>query len=176
MLRFFVPAEILAGEEIPLPEEVRHHLGTVLRRPVGEEILLLDGKGTIGRCRIEHLDRRSGTARLLHRWREEETVFPLTLLQALPKGDKMDLVLQKGTELGITAFIPVATERSIPALTGDRENTRHLRWQRIVREAARQCRRPVLPRLSSAAVPRPPPWKPAVKSCASSSGKGKAVR
>ncbi|MFA5515912.1 MAG: 16S rRNA (uracil(1498)-N(3))-methyltransferase [Desulfuromonadales bacterium] len=160
MLRFFVPTEVLAAEEFPLPEDIRHHLGTVLRRPAGEEILLLDGTGTIGRCRVEHLDRRSGTARLLQRWREEETAFPVTLLQSLPKGDKMDLVLQKGTELGIAAFVPVATERSIPALTGERETTRQQRWQRIVREAARQCRRPVLPHLAP-----PQPLATALSAC-----------
>ncbi len=154
MQRFFVPPEILSGEEIPLPEEVLHHLGTVLRRPVGEQILLLDGQGTVCRCLVTSLGRRAGTARLQACWREEERTFPISILQSLPKSDKMDLVLQKGTELGVVSFVPVLTERSIPAPAGEREETRRRRWERIVREAARQCRRPILPRL---APPRPLP-------------------
>lgn len=160
MLRFFVPPDLLAGEEISLPEEVVHHLGTVLRRPVGEEVLLLDGLGKICRCRIDQLARRAGTAHILESRQETETAFPLTLLQALPKGDKFDLVLQKGTELGVTAFAPVNTERSLPALPADREATRRQRWQRIVSEAARQSRRPTLPLL----VP-PQPLAAALSAC-----------
>lgn len=147
MHRFFVPAETLAGDDIALPEEIIHHLSTVLRRPVGEEILLLDGQGTICHCRLTAAARRTGTARVLARWQEPETAFPITLLQAVPKGDKMDLVLQKGTELGISAFVPVLTGRTlIPSAQGE---TRLRRWERIVREAARQCRRPLLPRISA---------------------------
>ena len=69
----------------------------------------------------------------------------MQLLQALPKGDKLDLVLQKGTELGIQRFVPVLTGRSVPVPDRLREEKRLQRWQRIVREAARQCRRPVVP-------------------------------
>lgn len=146
MHRFFVPPETVCAEEIILPPEVLHHLSTVLRRPAGEEILLLDGTGTICRCRVTALDRRTGAARVLARWREEETAFPIALLQALPKGDKMDLVLQKGTELGIGAFVPVLAARTVPG-AGPGEQ-RLQRWERILREAARQCRRPCLPTIA----------------------------
>ena len=149
MLRFFVPPETLAETEVSLPAEVVHHLGTVLRRPVGEEILLLDGLGKCCHCRIVRLDRRSGTAHILNVRQEVEGALPITLLQALPKGDKFDLVLQKGTELGVTTFMPVIAERSIPSLPADRETARRQRWERIVSEAARQSRRSVLPRLAS---------------------------
>ena len=150
MQRFFVPPEILTGEEIRLPEDVLHHLGTVLRRPAGEEILLLDGLGTVCRCRLTDLRRHAGTARILARWREEDSAFPVTLLQSLPKSDKMELILQKGTELGITRFVPVLTERSIPSPANDGGEKRRQRWQRIIRETARQCRRPILPQIASA--------------------------
>jgi 16S rRNA (uracil1498-N3)-methyltransferase len=61
----------------------------------------------------------------------------------------MDLILQKGTELGITAFSPVIADRTIPLLPSGREEQRLRRWEHIIREAARQCRRPLLPRLNS---------------------------
>lgn len=148
MQRFFVPPEILDGqEEVLLPAEIAHHLGTVLRRPVGEEILLLDGSGTICRSRVTAIGRRSGAAQVLARWREEETALPITLLQVLPKGDKMELILQKGTELGISGFVPVLAGRNVPTPDAGRGEGRRQRWQRIIQEAARQSRRPLLPHL-----------------------------
>lgn len=148
MHRFFVPPETLLGEEVSLPLDVLHHL-SVLRFRGGEEILLLDGTGFLCRCRIVSLGRKGGTARVTQRWRERESAFPITLLQGVPKGDKMDLVLQKGTELGIARFVPVISGRSIQVKGGEsREGSRLERWERIVREAARQSRRPALPVLT----------------------------
>ncbi|BCR03512.1 ribosomal RNA small subunit methyltransferase E [Desulfuromonas versatilis] len=147
MRQFFVPTALLQEDEVPLEGEVHHHLATVLRLKPGEEVLLLDGQGMLCRCRIERLERRSGRALVLERWREGEKVFPIQLLQALPKGDKLELVLQKGTELGITRFTPVEAERSVALVQGDRGEKRLQRWERIVLEAARQSRRPLLPRL-----------------------------
>ncbi len=149
MHRFFVPPEALAGEVVPLEGEVLHHLGTVLRSRPGEEVLLLDGEGLLCRCRIDLLGRRSGRAQVLERWREEENSLPVRLLQALPKGDKFDLVLQKGTELGVTSFVPVLAGRSVAGLTKDRGDSRLHRWRRIAGEAARQCRRPLLPTVTA---------------------------
>ncbi len=148
MQRFFVSAEELRDDRVALPAEVVHHLGTVLRRGEGEEILLLDGAGLVCRCRIVSLGRKGGQAIVTARWSEQESAFPVTLLQGLPKADKFDLVLQKGTELGVTSFIPVLCSRSIPALSAGRETQRMLRWKKIVREAARQCRRSNLPSLT----------------------------
>lgn len=146
MHRFFVDPEALRQERVPLSEEVIRHL-KVLRLGRDAEIRLLDGTGNLCRCRIDHLDRHSGTALVLDRRTEPETAFPVELMQALPKSDKLDLVLQKGTELGICRFSPLQTERSIPRLAPAREEQRRQRWLRIIREAARQSRRPVLPAL-----------------------------
>jgi 16S rRNA (uracil1498-N3)-methyltransferase len=146
MRRFFVPPENLRFDPVPLTEEVAHHLGTVLRLAVGAEVLLLDGEGRLCRCRLESLCRRAGSARVLESWRETEDVLPVRLLQGLPKWDKMDLVLQKGTELGLAAFTPVLVERSIPV--AERWEKRRQRWERIIREAAQQSRRVLLPRLT----------------------------
>lgn len=150
MLRFFVSPDRLQSDEINLPEEVFHHLRVVLRRSQGEEILLLDGLGGVCRCRVDVLGKKGGTAKILERWQEVETAFPVYLLQGLPKGDKLDLVLQKGTELGIGAFTPVISARSVPVRDAEREDRRVQRWQKIIQEAARQCRRSHLPRLHAA--------------------------
>ena len=152
MYRFFVPEAVLKEVEVPLEGEVHHHLAVVLRLSVNDEILLLDGLGTLCRCRITALQKKSGQATVLERWQEPDTAFPVHLLQALPKGDKMDLILQKGTELGISRFSPLFSRRSIPKLTSNRVEQRCQRWQRIVCEAARQSRRPLLPQVTA---PRP---------------------
>jgi 16S rRNA (uracil1498-N3)-methyltransferase len=148
MRRFFVPPADLRGETVPLGAETAQHLGTVLRLGPGAEILLLDGEGTVCRCVVESLGRRGGAARVLERRREAETALPVHLLQGLPKGEKMELVLQKGTELGITAFTPVLAGRGVAVPPVERGAKRLERWARIVREAARQCGRPCLPLLS----------------------------
>lgn len=150
MRRFFVSPTSLNQSVIPLEGDTLHHLSKVLRLTTGEEILLLDGRGNLCQCRIENLGRRSGEARVVRRWQESEAVLPIQLLQSLPKGDKMELILQKGTELGVTEFVPVLAGRSTPRLVADREESRQQRWERIIQEAARQCRRPVLPRLAPA--------------------------
>ena len=152
MHRFFVEPGALAGDRILLDGEVLHHLGTVLRLRSGDEVELLDGRGLICHCRIVALARQRGEAQVLGRRQATERPFPVHLLQALPKGDKLDLVLQKGTELGISRFVPLLSGRSVPIPDPRREESRLQRWQRIVREAARQCRRPVIPEVTA---PRP---------------------
>jgi 16S rRNA (uracil1498-N3)-methyltransferase len=142
--RFFVPAATLAGDIIDISGEALHHLRTVLRLRPGAELLLLDGLGTCCRVRLATLERDRATAAVSDRWTAGEQPCPLRLLQALPKGDKFELVLQKGTELGITTFQPLLSQRVLPR-SADR--SRQQRWQRIVSEAARQSRRPRLPRV-----------------------------
>lgn len=145
MHRFFVPPALLAGDEVKLDGDVVQHLAVVLRLTPGSEVLLLDGCGGVCRCRLTGVTRRQVTAQIEERWQERETLLPLRLLQGVPKGERMDLVLQKGTELGVGVFTPVLSERSVPRLDGARGAQRQERWQRIVNEATRQCRRPVLP-------------------------------
>ncbi|NJC88418.1 MAG: 16S rRNA (uracil(1498)-N(3))-methyltransferase [Desulfuromonas sp.] len=142
--RFFVPAASLAGDSIEISGEPLHHLRTVLRLGPGSEVLLLDGGGGCCRVRLEAVGRDRATAAVTARWIEEEHPCPLRLLQALPKGDKFEMVLQKGTELGITCFQPVLTGRAVSRP----EAGRTPRWERIVTEAARQSRRPRLPQLA----------------------------
>jgi len=149
MRRFFVPPEMLAEAIVPLTGEVLHHLAVVLRLSVGDEIVLLDGRGTLCRCKIILLQKKAGQATVMERWQEQDTAFPIHLLQALPKGDKMDLILQKGTELGIRRFSPLLSHRSIPKLAPQKAEQRCQRWQRIVSEAARQSRRPLLPEVGA---------------------------
>jgi 16S rRNA (uracil1498-N3)-methyltransferase len=141
--RFFVPAATLATDPVTITGEALHHLRAVLRLGQGDEVLLLDGLGGCCRVRLETVGRVHAVATVLVRWTEVEAPCPLRLLQALPKGDKFELVLQKGTELGVTVFQPLRSERTLARA----ESSRYPRWERIVSEAARQSRRPGRPRL-----------------------------
>ncbi len=146
---FFVPPDSIANGRATLPAELANHVGTVLRLSKGDEIILLDGNGSHYRCTIEQLDKRSGKALIIEQWETQEQTLPIRLIQALPKGDKLEMILQKGTELGINRFSPVWSERSIPAPPSEREEKKLQRWQRIVAEASRQSRRPILPNCDS---------------------------
>lgn len=146
--RFFLPGEDFGPAELSFSGDVLHHLRTVLRLAVDDEAVFLDGNGQCCRVRITRLDRKLGTAEVLQRWQTTETALPIHLVQALPKGDKFDLVLQKGTELGIRAFHPALTRRTVAQPDRQRSEQRQQRWQRIVQEAARQSRRSCLPQLT----------------------------
>lgn len=147
--RFFIPSEDLATDDILITAEPLHHLNKVLRLKVDDQAILLDGTGACCRARISAIDRDLARAVPLDRWQEQESALPICLQQALPKGDKLDLVLQKGTELGITCFQPVTCQRSVTQADPQRVQKRQQRWTRIISEAARQSRRSVLPELAA---------------------------
>ncbi|MDH3453663.1 MAG: 16S rRNA (uracil(1498)-N(3))-methyltransferase [Desulfuromonadales bacterium] len=146
-LRFFVPAESLLGDPVVITGDPYHHLRNVLRIKTGAIILLLDGYGQCCEVQLAQLQASQATTRVIRRWQEPQRALPITLLQAMPKGDKFELVLQKGTELGVSCFQPLETEHAIPNLNEARLLKREQRWQRIISEAARQSRRCFLPEL-----------------------------
>ena len=143
--RFFVSTEALHQNPVLISGESFHHLQRVLRLPVGSRLLLLDGSGNRAWAKLEQIGKSQALACVVRRDTARETALPITLMQGLPKGDKFDLILQKGTELGITAFQPLTTRYSVPELPQQRLATRLARWQKIVQEACRQCRRDLLP-------------------------------
>ena len=148
-LRFFVSPESLQSDQVVIAGEPYHHLRNVLRVKPGAIILLLDGFGQCCEVQLEQMQPKQATTRVIRRWREKDVSLSITLLQALPKGDKFDLVLQKGTELGVSCFQPIETDHAIPNLNAARLSKRAQRWQRIVSEAARQSRRSFLPEVKS---------------------------
>ena len=122
------------------------HITRVLRLCRGDRILVLDGRGKSYQAVIED----AGRTRVICAVTGEIPVFSspgprLTLVQGLPKGDKMDLIVEKSTELGISRIIPLVCERTVLKLEGDKLSRRRERWLRIAREASKQCRRPDVP-------------------------------
>lgn len=150
MHRLFVPPEQLAsGPRVKLTPEQARHLGTVLRLKPGEELEVFDGKGARFRAWLE--DSPELDAAVL-RLAEPLPEGPLravdcVLVQALAKGEKMELVVQKATELGATRIVPLSSERAVVKLDQERGGTRAERWRRVAQEAARQCGRADVPQI-----------------------------
>ena len=152
MRRFFISPGSIANGAIIVTGDLFRHIATVLRLKVGARLLLADGTG---REFVGHI-REIGAEQLLFAVEDERltpmpTAIPrITLYQGLPKGDKMELILQKGTELGIDEIVPFVAARSIPRIRGEREEKRLARWQRVAEEAARQSCRGSIPRIALA--------------------------
>jgi len=143
--RFFIPPEGVEGDRIRLDGDLLRHIRKVLRLGTGDQILLLDGVGNHYLGQINELTPGSGQALIIEQWFEREKNLPVRLIQSLPKGEKMELILQKGCELGVNRFSPVFSERSVPEFDQGRGEKKLQRWRKIIAEAARQCRRPILP-------------------------------
>lgn len=144
--RFFVDSGRLGVEAVELDGARAHQMARVLRLRPGDQIVLLDGSGREQDVELVQVTphRVRGNVRATRPSRGEPRLA-ITLYQALVAREKLEVVLQKGTEVGVSRFVPVRCERSLPA-RGDGIDERRLdRWRRIVQEAAEQSRRGRLP-------------------------------
>src|SRR5215211_8840704 len=152
--RFFVESGTIHGRDVLIEDsELSHQIGTVLRLRAGERVVMLDNCGwqyVVALGEIER-GRVAGTIE-----RKElaggEPRTKITLYAALMRPERFEWVLQKGTELGVSAFVPLICERSTIADADALSDHKQERWRRIVREAAEQSRRGKLPRLAPAVL------------------------
>ena len=141
MPRIYLPALSVTDNRIVLDSEKAHYLSTVLRCKEGDELTIFDGKGNCFRTVIARADKREVIAEVLRHFPcDFESPVHIILVQGLLKGEKMDWVIQKTTELGVREIIPVITERSQV-----RETRKAARWRKIAEEASRQSGRSVVP-------------------------------
>jgi 16S rRNA (uracil1498-N3)-methyltransferase len=141
MPRIYLPALAVTDNRIVLDSEKAHYLSTVLRCKEGDELTIFDGKGNCFRTVIEKADKREIIAKVIRHFPcDSESPLHITLVQGLLKGEKMDWIIQKTTELGVREIIPVITERSQV-----RETRKTARWRKIAEEASRQSGRSVVP-------------------------------
>ena len=141
-------------KELTLRDEEYHYLRNVLRLKPGEPVTVLDGSGWELKTMIKEIKKKEITLEVLSRFHHERPGRPsLTLLQAVLKGDRMDLVIQKTTELGVDVIVPVFTEHSVVKTT-----KRLSHWKRVCLEATRQSRRIFMPEIKS-----PCPFNDAIK-------------
>ncbi|MBC7236011.1 MAG: 16S rRNA (uracil(1498)-N(3))-methyltransferase [Chloroflexi bacterium] len=150
MQRFFVSPETLARDPLTLEGPVAYQLIRVLRARPGEHILLLDGSGRAVEAELVHVGARTVTAHPLRAFSPaSEPHVRVTLYVALPKGKRLEWVLQKGTEVGVTGFVPMITERCVIPRPEEVNEARLERWRQIIREAAEQAGRARLPTLAA---------------------------
>ncbi len=139
--RLFVPAERLAGSTATLTGSEHHHVSIVLRARPGDALILFDGAGGEVDARIVGIRRDETQVELGARRIGAPAAAPITLLAAIPRGSRMDMLLQKTVEVGVARIIPLVTARSVVRPEAGRRE----RWTAIAREAARQCGRPDVP-------------------------------
>lgn len=150
------PAEppLTRGRQVALPPQASQHLTRVLRLRSGAALTVFDGRGGEYAATLELAGRDTGrdAARVLigeHRPIERESPLRITLLQGLARGERMDWVVQKATELGVARLVPVATTRSVVQLDADRGGRRSGHWLAVAAGACEQCGRNTLPQIAA---------------------------
>ncbi len=152
MYRFRVRLEDIAENRLTLRGQEARHLSKVLRLGPGEEVLAFDNSGLEYRARVEQVNQDEVVCVILAQYESgREPGLDVLLLQGLPKVDKMELIIQKTTELGVRSIIPLRTTRAVVQLEGKKAQDRVDRWQKIAAEAAKQCGRPKVPEIGQVA-------------------------
>lgn len=149
MPRFFIGKENINGDSIIITGDDVDHIKKVLRLGPGDEITVCDGCSKDYYVHIETIDSGKVYAKVDNVLENKnEPPVEVVLFQGVPKSDKMDFIVQKGIELGVSVIVPVLTDRTVVKLAS-RKDAEHKasRWQRIALEAAKQCNRGIVPRV-----------------------------
>lgn len=148
--RVHVAQSLQAGHEVLLPEQAGEHITRVLRLERGHPLILFNGDGHEYDATLESLARRAVSAEVSAvRAVDRESPLPLALAQGIARGEKMDWILKKATELGVARIIPIVTERTEVKLDEERAERRTLHWAGVIAGACEQSGRTRLPLLES---------------------------
>lgn len=148
MTRFFVPRDSILKDIIHIRGREAHHARDVMRLDVGDEITVFDGTGYEYAGVIDKIDKKDIVAKISKRIKKELDTFRLALVQAIPKLNKMDLIVEKSTELGVERIIPVVTARTAVKIDTMSESGKVGRWKKLAVEAAKQCGRVTVPEIN----------------------------
>lgn len=148
-IRLYVDIALAAGQSITLSEATANHAVRVLRLREGDAVTLFNGDGFDYAGTIS-LGKRDARVHLNSvDVVTNESPLAITLVQAIARGEKMDLILQKATELGVVKIVPVISDRTEVKLDEDRADKRILHWQRVLEAACEQCGRAQIPEVES---------------------------
>ena len=145
MFQFFVNPEQITMPEIEITGSDVNHIRNVLRRKAGDQMRISDQQGQDFLCEIVKLEESRVLLRIQEKCQGTEPSIKITLFQGLPKGDKMELVIQKGVELGVSEIVPVAMQNCVVKLDAKRAEHKCARWQAIAESAAKQSKRSLIP-------------------------------
>ncbi len=145
MFQFFVdPKQIHKTEVLIMGKDV-NHMKNVLRMRPGERVRVSDNEGRDFYCQIREVGREQVILDILGETEGTEPPVKITLFQGLPKGDKMETVIQKAVELGVSEIIPVAMRNCVVKLDQKKAQSKQIRWQAIAESAAKQSKRSIIP-------------------------------
>lgn len=148
MTRSFLDVPLVIGQRFALPEATSNHLVRVLRLDVGATCVLFNGDGHDYSARIASVQKRGAEVEIIDAIEvHNESPLRITLAQGVARGEKMDLILQKATELGVTTIAPVVTDRTEVKLDAERSGKRMQHWRGVIASACEQCGRARLPEI-----------------------------
>ena len=147
--RFFASVELSPGAEIELPERAARHCA-VLRLRCGDAVTVFNGEGGEFAAKLTRASRNNARAVVISMQAvERESPLAIVLAQCVSGGDRMDVTLQKSTELGVSRIVPIASERSVVRLSSDRADRRVAHWRNVVVAACEQCGRNRVPEIAA---------------------------
>ena len=150
--RLYLPGPLPANSELQLPMEAAHHLAVVLRARSGQPVTLFNGEGLEAEAVIAAVDRKAVTVRIERvATVERESPLRIHLAIGISRGERMDFVLQKSTELGVHSITPLLCERTEVKLTGERQAKKMEHWRGVIVGACEQSGRTRLPQLQEPA-------------------------
>ncbi|WP_408006840.1 16S rRNA (uracil(1498)-N(3))-methyltransferase [Pseudalkalibacillus sp. A8] len=149
MQRYFVQPDQMTDETVTISGEDIKHISKVMRMGTGDQVICSDNHGRVARCTITEITDTS-VQLVISEWISSKTELPIsvTIAQGLPKHDKLEMIVQKGTELGANQFIPFQASRSIVKWDSKKSKKKTERLQKIIKEAAEQSHRNRMPECS----------------------------
>ena len=151
LTRVYVDAALIPRSLVELPPDTASHLARVLRARSGDELILFNGdgrefNGSIETVRGSRVSASVGDSRPVDR----ESPLAITLVQCVPRGDRMDFIVQKATELGVARIVPVLSQRSVVRLDKAQAESKAVHWRAVAVSACEQCGRNRLPTIEAA--------------------------
>ena len=147
MYHFFVEEEQVNGENAYISGSDVNHIVNVLRMKIGEELLISVKGDWDYLCKIEEIESDRVNLKLLESMEQRELPIKLTLLQSIPKSDKLEMIVQKAIELGVSEIIPVKTNRVVVKIDEKKTQAKVNRWNAIAESAAKQSKRSIIPKV-----------------------------
>jgi len=148
--RFYTPIDLSENTSIELPSDAAHHCAHVLRYKVGDHLTVFNGDGFDYSAKIEKIEKKSCEIKISNKNNpKNESPLKIHLVQGIARGDKMDLIIQKAIELGVSEITPLFTERCNVKLDGKRLDKKLQHWNKTIISACEQSGRAIIPKLNS---------------------------
>ena len=154
MSRFYIPPHAWNPDKLALDDGETHHALGVLRMKAGQRATVFNGQGSEAMVKLASVEKGRVTLQKIRVGKSAPLACEIVLGQAIPKGKNMDLIVEKATELGAAAIVPLISERTIVRADAGEALGKREKWQRVAIEAAKQCGQNWLPRVHTPQTPK----------------------